>query len=162
MNEYNLYQTIVVTGNPKGNFLPFVIEGTPKPGTIMQIKTATAKVNGRYTAIAYAPGGSGQRPVGPIMVLMHDELQGRTIHDAYATGSWGMCYCPIPGDELLCLVKNIAGTETFAIGDLLMPEQTTGLLIDTSSPEIEPFVLLEADTSVWSADTLMHVMYTGN
>lgn len=160
-DEYLKYGAIVVTGNPRGNCLPVVIDGTPKPGTIMQIKTATAQVNGRYTATAYAPGGSGQRPVGPLMVLKEDTLQGRPITEAYAAGDWADVYCPLPGDELLCLVKNIAGTETFAIGDIMMPEEGTGLLIDTSSPEIEPFILLEADTSVWTADTLMHVIHTG-
>lgn len=160
--ESALYGSIIVSGEPRGNKIPVVIDGTPKPGTIMQIKAATAKEGGKYTAEVYNRDASGNNPQGPIMVLVENYLAGGTINTAYADGDWAWCYCPIPGDELLCLVKNIAGTETFAIGDIMIPEDGSGLLIDTAStPEVEPFILLEADTTVWSADTLMHVMFTG-
>lgn len=159
----DVYDTIVISPEPRGGrFVGGVIDGTPKPGTVMQIKAATAKVGGLFTWEVYNRDASSNRPQGPLGVLCEDRLQGKLITDAYVSGTHGQIYIPTFGDELLMLVKNIAGTETFAIGDIMIVEDGSGLLIDTTgSPEIEPFMLAEPDTSVWSADTHMHCFFTG-
>lgn len=156
---------ILITGDPHGNFLSGYINGTPKPGTVMQVKAATEPVAGRHTWEVYAPPDSadGYRTQGPLAVLLEDDEQGKTASDAYVTGTIGKLYCPLPGDDLNMLVKNISGTgDTFAIGDLLIVDDDSGKLIATTGTvEAEPFVVMETVATALTADTLVHCMYTG-
>lgn len=158
---------IVVTSNPKGMFLEGLIDGTPKPGTMMQIKAATEPVNGRPTWTAYNRDADGDRPAGPVAILLPDHLQGKTTADAYVSGDRGFLYAPIAGEELNVLCANLTGTgsgtdDAFAIGDLLIPDDGTGKFLKTTgSVEIEPFCVLETVAAI-VADTLVFSMYTGH
>lgn len=156
--------TIVLTADPKGNFLEGVIAAgeTPKPGTIMQIDPTVALKGGRHTWKIYNRDADGNRPVGPLAILREDKYQGRVMTDAYAAGDRCFLYCPIAGDELNVLKLDVAGTgDDFALGDLLIVDDGTGkVLLTTGSPESEPFVCLETVIDP-TADQLVWVMYTG-
>lgn len=155
-------ETIVLTDTGESQFKEGIVSGTPKPGTIVQVKAATEPVNGRFTWEVYNRDADGNRPQGPFAILTEDIWQGKTISDAYVTGTRCRLFFPHPGDELLLLLKNIAGTsDTFAIGDILIVDDATGKgIATTGSPETEPFIVLETVAAI-TADTLAHVMYTG-
>jgi hypothetical protein len=155
------FDTIVVSGAPAGRFLEGIISGTPKPGTMMQIKAATEPVNGKPTWEVFNGAADGENSL--VAILLEDNLQGKTVEDAFVTGTLGRLYCPIPGDELQVLLQDVAGTgDDHAIGEKLMVDDGTGKFIASAgTPESEPFVLLETITDP-EADTLAHVMYTGH
>ena len=159
---------ILVSAEPNGRFLEGIVFGTPKPGTCMLLKAATEPVNGRHTWEVYSSprlsdAHGDQRLVA---VLLPDVLQGKLYSDAYVTGSRCFLYCPIPGEELNMLVKDIdTGTsDTFAIAELLMIERGTGKLLKaTGTVESEPFMCLEtyADPTSTQTDFVLHCMFTG-
>lgn len=157
---------IVLTPEPRGRFIEYVIDGALKPGTIVQVKAATARDGGnRLTVQAFDKSGSGKP--GLIGVLDYDKQQGKSATDAYETGKRGLVYFPLPGDELNCLLHDLSGTgatSDFAIGDPLMVQDGTGKLIDaltgTAAYLSAPFELQETITDS-TADQLVHVMFTG-
>ena len=154
---------IVVSGEPSGKFIDGILSGTPKPGTCMEL-TSTAFVNGRGTWQVYQPGTDGEQRL--VAVLTEEYLLGGVATAAYVTGDRIQVYCPLPGEEVNVLAKNIGGTSTgsgdsFAVGDVLTVDTGTGKVIaTTSTPEMEPFVVLETVAEI-TADTLVHCMYTG-
>ena len=156
------HNVIVLSPAPNGRFVEGIISGTPKPGTVMQLKAATEPVNGKHTWEVYNRAADGNRPQGPLAILTEDNLQGKTVDDAYVTGTLGQLYFPIPGDELQVLLLNIAGTgDAFAIGDLLIVNDGDGKMIATTgSPENEPFTVAETLAAI-TADTLCHVFFSG-
>lgn len=158
----SLGQEIIVSSEPKGIFLEGIIEGTPKPGTLMEVKPSTEprESGAGYTFRVYQPGTNGERR--PVMVLQPDFPQGKLATDAYVTGSWGKVYLPIMGELLNVLLKDISGTgDDFAIGAPLIAESGSGkLLATTGSPESEPFIVMETVTDP-VADHLTLCMYTG-
>lgn len=147
----------VISAHPQGKFLEGKIYGTPKPGTCMSLRSAFADGNWHeWEPFSYT---SGHRRL--ICVLTEDEDQGYTINDAYVSGTRGFLYCPIAGEELNMLIDDIAGTaDDHTVGEQLMVQTGTGRLIVESSPEAEPFMLLQAITDP-AADTLAPCMYTG-
>lgn len=153
---------IIVSANPRGVFMEGTIATAEKPGTVMQIDPTVALKNGRHTFKVFTRGADGDHPLGPIFVLLADNLQGKTAGDAYAVGDRCFLYAPLPGEELNMLLLNIAGTaDDHALGELLMVDNGTGKLIATTgTPECEPFVLLEAVTDP-VADTLAWTMFSG-
>lgn len=155
---------IVVSPDPRGRFLEGVIKTgeTPKPGTIMQRDFSVPLVGGRATYKIWAPGTDGEK-AGPMYVLLTDELQGKVETDAYAAGDRCFLYCPLPGDELNVLLKDVSGTaDDHSAGELLIVDTGTGKAIATTgSPELEPFQLLE-DVTDPTADQLVHVIVTGH
>ena len=155
-----VHNSIVLSGAPAGRFLEGIVSGTPKPGTVMQVKAATEPVGGKHTWEVYAPGTDGNQRI--ISVLIDNWFLGRAPTEAYVSGEQCRLYCPIPGDELKMLLKNISGTgDLFAIGAVLMVDDATGKLIATTgSPESEPFVCMETVAAL-TADTLAHCMFTG-
>ena len=153
---------ILVTAEPKGVFKEGIVDGTPLPGTIMQIKAATATVGGRHTwECANTDADGNQRAVA---VLLEDRLQGKSSADAYVDADRCFLYFPLPGEELNVRWAE-AGTSTgdsIAIGDLGMVNDGDGLIIDTTgSPESEPFVALETVTDVVATGSLVWSMFTG-
>lgn len=154
---------IIVSAEPKGVFKEGIIDGTPLPGTIMQIKATTEPVGGRHTWEVANYGADGDQRV--VAVLLEDRLQGKTKDDAYADEDRCFLYFPIAGEEL-----NVrwaaAGTGTgdaVAIGDLGIVDDGTGLVVDTTgSPESEPFQALETVADVVSTGSLVWAMYTGH
>lgn len=165
MSQKTVSETIVLTAQPMGRFLEGYVYGTPKPGTLMQIKAATEPVGGRLTWEVFNGAADGERTT--IAILLEDNLQGKTVDDAFVSGTMCRLYCPIPGDELLVLCLNLTGTgsgteDAFAIGDKLIHNDGDGKFIKTTgSPESEPFVVMETVAAL-TADTLVHVMYTGH
>lgn len=152
-------RNILITANPQGRFLEGTIYGTPKPGTVMEIKDAFYEGNQhRWQAFS---ASSGERRM--IAVLLEDKLQGKTVDDAYVSGTRGFLYCPIMGEELNMLIADVAGTaDTHAALEMLRVQTATGLLIaSASSPESEPFQLLQAISVALTTDTLYPCMYTG-
>jgi hypothetical protein len=156
---------IVVNADPLGRFMEGYIGAglTPKPGTIMQLQPATALQGGRHTFELYNADADGGNPKGPWYVLLPDHLQGKGPTDAYAAGDRAFFYTPLPGDELNLLVANLAGTaDDHAVGEILIVDDGTGLLIvTTGSPETEVAILLEAITDP-TADTLAWCKWTGH
>lgn len=150
---------IIVDSDPRGKRLEGTISGTPKPGTMMEI-VATALVNGRPTYRVYQPGTDGEQR--PCIICLEDAHNGQLATTAYATGDHGFFYIPLPGEEMNILVADVSGTgDDHAIGDVMIPDTGTGLfIVTTGSPEMEPFILLEAATDP-AADALMCAMYTG-
>lgn len=152
---------IVVSAEPRGRREECIVSGTPKPGTVMEIKAATEPVGGRFTYQAYqdAVADGDQRLIG---VLDMDSLQGRLATTAYADGERGFIYFPLPGEELNMLVANIAGTgDSFAIGDIMIVDDGTGKLIATTgTPESEPFIVMETVAAL-TADALVWCKFTG-
>ena len=152
---------IIVTSEPHGRFIEGTVSGTPKPGTCMQIKAATAAdANGRHTWEVYNRAADGNQYL--VAVLLPDHYRGKLVSDAYVTGDHCFLYCPLPGDELNMLVANIVGTsDDFAVGDLLIIDDGTGKLIATTgTPEAEPFEVLETKAAL-TADTLVWCHFTG-
>lgn len=148
----------VITAHPQGRWLDAIIYGTPSPGTVMEIKDAYYEGNiHRWQAFN---ASSGERRI--IAVLCEDNTQGKTIDDAYVSGTRGRIYCPIMGEELNMLIADVAGTgDTHAVLEMLRVQTATGLLIaSASSPESEPFQLLTALTAP-TANTLAPCIYTG-
>jgi hypothetical protein len=155
---------IIVSANPRGVFKEGIVSGTPKPGTCMQIKAATEPVNGRYTWEAYDQAYDAMPSL--VAVLLPDQLQGKTATDAYVTATRCFLYCPAAGEELNCIIENVAGTaDDYAIGDRLEINDGTGKLQDASAGTGQnysvPFVVLETITDP-AADYLAHVMFTGH
>lgn len=132
---------------------------TPSPGTILQIDTSVALKGGRHTYKIYNRDADGDRPAGPLVVLLEDRLQGRLTTTAYAASSLAPLYVPLPGDELNLLVANISGTATIAAGTILSVDDGTGKLI-AESGESGPFLLLE-DVVDNAADQLAWVRFGG-
>lgn len=155
---------IVVTAEPKGQFVQgYIASGqTPKPGTVVQVQTATALKGGRETWELYNADADGGRPKGAFIVLIEDYLQGMLPSVAYAAGSFAFGYIPKQGDELNLLIANLAGTgDDHIAGEMLIVDDTTGLMIATTgSPETEVAQLKESITDP-TADTLAHCVWTG-
>lgn len=153
---------IVVASNPRGMFLEGIVDGTPKPGTLMQIKAGVEPVGGRHTWEVFNGAADGEQCL--MAILREDHLQGKSAEDAYADGDRCFLYVPVAGEEMNVLVGDVAGTAAtsdFAIGDKLMHDDTTGKFVDTTgTPESEPFIVLETITDM-VGDTLVHVMATG-
>lgn len=156
------FNKIILSPYLPGRVIEGKISGTPKPGTVVEIKPATEPhAPGRFTFQVYTPGSDGLRPRGALWILL-ENLRGGGPTDAYVSGEQCQVYAPLPGDQLLMLLANIGGTaDAFAIGDLLIPVSGTGKLIATTgTPEIEPFCVRETKAAL-TADALVEVEYTG-
>jgi hypothetical protein len=162
MPKKDTYNTIVCTQEPRGRFKEGIIDGTPYPGTIMQIKAGVEEVGGRFTYEAYNQAADGDRPQGAIYILLEDALQGKTIDDAYVSGTRGFLYAPLPGDELLARLGDVSGTgDAHTIGEKMMVDDGTGeLIVTTGTPETEPFCCLET-LAAPTADTHVFCEFTG-
>lgn len=151
---------IVVASNPRGVFLEGVIDGTPKPGTVMQVKAGVdPDSGGRLTYEAYNKNADGD--ASEIIVLREDWGQGKTIDDAYVSGSRGFLYVPANGEELMMLVANQSGTgEAFTIGESLSIDDGTGMLVEAAG-NTKPFVVME-EAGALTADTHVLCRYSAN
>ena len=85
---------IIVSDDPKGRFLEGTVSGTPKPGTVMEIKWTVAATNDDdftwepygTTAASGAKGVAADGNQRLIAVLDRDKLQGKAATTAYADG----------------------------------------------------------------------------
>ncbi len=161
---------IVLSSYPQGKFIEGLISGTPKPGTLMQLKASVEPVNGRHTYEVYAPG-TGDGTPGEVLVLRADDLQGKTNDDAYVTGTRCFLYAPIAGEELNVRKADISGTgsglEDLNIGEKLLVVDGTGKVSPSAvgiayatGPVAYPFVSMETVTDQ-PAEMLIWVKYRG-
>lgn len=135
---------------PHGRIEPSIISGTPKPGTCMQMKAATAAVSGKFTFEVFNLAADGDP--APVAVLLSDDMIGRLVTTAYTTGTLGDIYWPCIGDELNMLVDASLGD--IAIGDKFSIDDGTGKLIAGASAALT-FQALEAVSNP-SADVHVH------
>lgn len=148
---------ILITSNPRGHFAQGVITGTPKPGICLSISAPFGSL-GWHTWVPFSATSGHRRTVA---VLLENELKGGSLTDAYITGDIVPIYFPAPGEELNMLIADVVGTgDDHPALQMLMIQTATGMLIAESSPESEPFQLLETLTDP-VADTLAPCMYTG-
>jgi hypothetical protein len=110
-----------------------VVDGTPKPGTIMQIKAATVPDGGgRHTYTAWNPGGDGAINGGPVVILLQDRYRGKTWEDAYTAGTRCFLYHCVLGEEYNVRRTAITGTgsptEDISIGEDLLIVSGTGFV----------------------------------
>ncbi len=159
MAAYAIKNTIIKTAFPRGVFLEGTISGTPKPGNSVEVKAATEFTNGRPTLQLAAPGTDGKAIMNAI--LLEDAEQGKTVDDAFVSGTRGRAYVPAPGEEMLVRCGETAGTgNSFTIGERLMTNATGGYYILASGTiEDTPFVCLETNPLV-AANSLVFVQKT--
>lgn len=158
---------IIVTAEPGGVFAEgYVATGqTFKPGMIVQRDPSVALQGGDHTYKLYDRDADGNMPAGSYWVvtnLLHTMI-GKDVTVSITEGEKVMLYSPRPGEELNLLVANLAGTaDDHALGEILMVDDGTGLLIATTgTPESEVAQLLEAITDP-TADTLAWCQWTGH
>lgn len=157
---------ILVSTDNRGRIMEGKVDGALLPGTVVQIKASTEPVSGlAFTWEAYNRAADGDRPQGPIGVLLEDYAQGKTADDAYVSGDRCRVYIPLPGDELNMLVSK-AGTGTgdsIAIGDIFIVNDGDGLLVATTgSVESEPFMAMETVSDVEAEGTLVWCIFSGH
>ena len=153
---------INITENPRGRQLEGIVSGTPKPGTLMQILAGTAMDgNGRHTWEAYNRDADGDNPAGPLAVLL-ERGEGYTYATAYVDGDPCFLYCPLPGDELnvLWATSGTGAADALTVGQIGMPEDGTGYIIDTTGVECEPVIAMEALDDTVADGTLTWVMFS--
>lgn len=153
--------TVLLTANPKGNFLEGPIGDTSKPGTIMQIQGSTALIGNEATWVAAAPGADGAKVLPAL--LLEDRLQGKTITDAYVSGRKCFLYFLLPGDIFLALVGEVAGTgNSYEPGDRLIIDAEDGILVpEVGSTTIEDCFAICMEVSQQAAgSTLLMCMKT--
>lgn len=158
------FKTIVTSAEPRGRWEGIIVSGTPKPGTFME-PMSTSPVSGRRTYRARGTTYTKDGQIGPVAILDMDENQGGVITQAYTSGRWGRIYWPLPGDELMALLRYQSGTGTSLtenIGDPLEIDAATGMLqgigtvAGTGAHASAPFVLWEHLGVALTADT--HVL----
>lgn len=152
---------IILTSNPKGVFLEGVMNGTPKPGIMMQLDAGVEPVAGRHTWEPFNGAADGEQYL--VAILIENWALGKTPDTAYVDGERCFMYCPIAGEEMQVLLQNQSGTaDSFAIGDKLIVDDGTGkFLATTGSPESEPFIVMETLAAL-TADQLVQAIYTGH
>lgn len=161
MTMLDSHNTIVLTAAPAGRFLEGILKTACKPGHAMEMKAGVEPIGGRHTWQAFS-GTTGERKL--IAILLENEMIGMTCETEIADEQRIRMYCPIPGDELLVLVSAVGtGTgDSKAIGAKLILAQGGTFISTTSTPEAEPFEVMETMTDVAAAGTLTHVIFTGN
>lgn len=144
---------VIVSSQPQGKFLAGFLAGAYYPGMIVQIDPTVALRSGRHTYKVYDRAADGDQPAGAFWVVREDNLQGKTINDAFASGDFAELYSPMAGEELNLRVADIAGTgDDHTAGEIMMVDDGTGMLIATTgSPETEVAILLETITDPTAA-----------
>lgn len=158
-------QTTIVDANPQGKFTEGIVKAgqTFYPGMAVVKDASVDLVNGRHTYKIPDSGTDGNMQ-GAIWIVTDEMLAKRgrgmtsaTSFDSYAAGERVSLYCPLAGEELNLLLKNIAGTaDDHTKGEILLIDDATGLFIATTgSPQTKSAKLLEtitdptADTQAW-------------
>lgn len=142
---------IIAQAEPKGTYKECVVSGTPKPGTLMQIKAATADVQGTWTYEVLNPSADTDPRAVCVLLCSIDHAACPPHKDAttaYADGERGAVYYPLPGEDMNMLVKDVSGTgDDHAIGDRFVGEHGSGkLLVQATSANRASFQCLEVAT----------------
>ena len=148
---------IIITADPKGHFAEGIIDGTPLPGTFVQLKAGVAPDgNGRHT---YEPYNGTDGAKTAKILLLPDYNQGKGESDAYETGKRCFLYWPLPGDELRLLFKNLTGTGSGTDDDVKVGDNLSmtddGLVEKAGAVDMFVAVSLE-NVGPLLADTLVH------
>ena len=154
----------------RGVFENCIIQGTPKPGTVMELQPAVAPVGGMFTYQAYGTQAydngdfvenDGDRKV--IAILLEKDDEGGIYSDAYADADIGRLYFPVMGEHFNMILANQSGTgDSFAIGDELMVDNGDGkLMACNTDAEAHPFTCLEVVAAL-TADGLGWVRFNGS
>ena len=161
---------ILITSKPRGVFEDVYVNGTPKPGTVMEIDAAIEPIGGvfQYQAYGVTAASSGQYVTNDgdrkdIPVLLERDQDGGIYSDAYVSGEMGRVYWPAMGEQVNMLIKDVSGTgDTFTIGEELMVEDGSGkLLTADSDAEAHPFTLLETIATAPTADHVRWCRFNG-
>lgn len=149
---------IIVTADPNGKFDEGTITDTSKPGMFVEVVPGTAMTRGgrpSFRARSLAAGA-----IGPVAILLEDDLQGFTADTAYVANKPCRVYWPEAGDQLNAVVGDVAGTaDDVAIGDKF-GINNAGKLIANSSYASAPFQALETKTDP-TADYRLWVLFMG-
>lgn len=111
---------------PRGLLENGIVSGTPKPGTCMEMKAATANVDGRFTWLVAGTVQVFDGQPMPVVVLLPDSSRGKLATDAYVDGEICFLYWPVVGDRLNMRIANPSGD--IAIGDKFEIDDGTGVL----------------------------------
>lgn len=151
MSETN--RTIVLKGKAKGHHEEGLISTTGVPGMHVTLQS-----NGQY---AKSPETSAELVKRGIFILKEDDLQGKTINDAYAIGDLVFLYKPISGDHLNLLVKS---GQNIAVGDLIVAEGGgTGYFIEAAGTEAQyKAMAYESSGGALGADTHLGCEWMGS
>lgn len=163
-------QSIIVSTPANGRRLEGVVKTgeTHNPGAIHQVDPTVALSGGVFTFKIYDRDADGDRPAGGYWVCTDElmRMEGKVItdldtFDTYAAGTRASYYCPLPGDELNLLFKNVGGTaDDVVAGNLFIVDDTTGkVIVTTGTVESEPAMALEALTDP-TADSLVWSMWS--
>lgn len=153
---------IVVNADAKGQYDWVHLATAEYPGTILQLDPSVALSAGKHTAVPYNRDADGDRPKGPLMVIVEDLYNGRAATAAVEAGALCKVYIPLPGDEINLLYMNVSGTaDDVELGDIMTVDDGTGkVIVTTGSPEIEVAVALEAIVDP-TADQLLWCRWSG-
>ena len=163
---------VLISENPRGRFLEGIVDGTPKPGTLMQVAATAVDGNGRHTWGVYDRDADGDNPAGPLAVLL-ERGEGYTpftgsgasrVNDggtAYVAGDVCFLYCPLPGDEtnLLWATSGTSTGDSLTVAQIGMPEDGTGFILDTTGVECEPVIAMEALSDTVAGGTMVWCMW---
>jgi hypothetical protein len=144
---------IIVSSEPLGKFQEGRVLAALLPGTVVELAPGSTPDEYQWQAATRASGA-----VGMVAVLLPDQLQGKLATDAYVSGTRCFVYVPAPGDELNML---LAGVGTHTVGEQLMVQTGTGMLITNAAGASVPFTCLEAYTVALTAPALTHCKYNG-
>lgn len=151
--------SIIVSAEPGGRFLEGLITDTSKPGTMVEIvPNSVPTAGGEFKWRCYTPGTTGDPRL--VAILLADELQGGLATQAYTANTRCFIYCPLPGEILNILLKDVAGTgDTHQLGERLVAETGSGKFIaQSTSANIAQFQLVEAISTAVTADGLYAAM----
>jgi len=119
-------RTIVTKGKSYGHHDEGILDTAAYPGMHIQLAA-----DGHYDP---SPQTTAELVKRPFKILKEDSYQGKTVNDQYAVGALGFYYEPLPGDEILALVK--AG-ENIVVADVLIQEGGgTGLFVEAAGTEV--------------------------
>ena len=146
---------ILVATPARGVYEDIVVEGTPKPGTVMEL-TSTAPVGNVFE---YAVYGTAAHSIGQyvendgdrkaIAILMEKEDEGKIFSDSYVDGDRARVYFPAMGEQFNMYINDVSGTgDDMIVSTELMVEDGTGQLITADSDaQAHPFTSLEVATN---------------
>lgn len=154
---------IIVSSNPKGQFLEGIIDDTSLPGTIMEVTPLQAASAGGVFHFRASRRATGKGRL--CAVLREDQLQGFLFNVAYVAGTRCFLYVPIAGEDVNVLVA-VVGTGTGAaggvtVGEPLEVEPGGFLTVETGSPQSTPFMAMEALPDTTAGLQLTWCRYTG-
>lgn len=152
---------IIVSGAraPRGGFEEVIIQGTPSPGSLMELQPSVSPVQNIFTyQLAGTEGDSGGNYMAEdgdkkaIAILIEKDDVNGVYSRAYVDGERGKIYWPALGEQFNMRVGDVSGTgDDYIIGTELMIDENTnvGMLMPAdSNAEAHPFTCLEASTNV--------------